>query len=231
MEDPRLANIRAAYARRTELADLYDPLLTPNVRMRLERTRIQAALIRRWLGPSRLSDMDVLEIGCGTGDNILSLIALGADPHRIVGNELLDERLEIAARRLPSAVRLHLGDGARLPDSYGSFDLIMQFVVFSSILDDPLLSSLASRIWNMLRPGGIILSYDMAVGNPFNPDVRGVPLRKLKDAFSRWGVYCEAFDRRAALGAHCRRQTISAAGGYAFFKNPLPLRNSQVAIG
>ena len=183
MEDPRLANIRAAYGRRTELADLYDPLLTPNVRMRLERTRIQAALIRRWLGPNRLADMDVLEIGCGTGDNILSLIALGADPHRIVGNELLDERLEIAARRLPSAVRLHLGDGAQLPDSYGSFDLIMQFVVFSSILDDPLLTTLASRIWNMLRPGGIILSYDMAVGNPFNPDVRGIPPWKLKMLF------------------------------------------------
>ena len=92
-------------------------------------------------------------------------------------------RLEIAARRLPSAVRLHFGDGTCLPDSYGSFDLIMQFLVFSSILDDPLLSSLASRIWNLLRPGGIILSYDMALGNPFNPDVRGIPLRKLKTLF------------------------------------------------
>ena len=183
MEDPRLANIRAAYDRRTELADLYDPLLTPNVRMGLERARIQAALIRQWLGPNKLPDMDVLEIGCGTGDNILSLIALGADPHRVVGNELLEARLEIAARRLPSAVRLHLGDGTCLPDSYGSFDLIMQFLVFSSILDDPLLSSLASRIWNVLRPGGIILSYDLALGNPFNPDVRGIPLRKLKTLF------------------------------------------------
>jgi SAM-dependent methyltransferase len=183
MEDPRLKKIRKSYERRSGTAHLYDPLLPPNVRMNLERARIQASLIRQWLGANRLSDMDILEIGCGTGDNILNLIVLGASPRRITGNELLDNRMKVARTRLPSAVRLHLGDGSRLPDSLGSFDLIMQFVVFSSILDESLLSSLASRMWGILKPGGIVLSYDFIVDNPSNPDVRGVPLRKLKTLF------------------------------------------------
>lgn len=183
MEHPSLERIRGAYKRRDVAANLYDPLLPPNTEMRLERARIQASLIRQWLGANKLSEMDVLEVGCGTGDNILYLIALGADPGRIVGNELIERRLEAARIRLPSAVRLHLGDGSQLPESYGSFDLILQFLVFSSILDDALLSSLAGRMWRALRSGGIVLSYDFVVDNPSNPDVRGVPLKKLKALF------------------------------------------------
>jgi len=183
MEDPRLEKIRSSYGRRNATGHLYDPLLPPNVRMNLERARIQASLIRQWLGTNKLSDMDILEIGCGTGDNILNIIALGASPDRIVANELLDIRMSAAKVRLPSAVRFYLGDGSRLPDSYGTFDLIMQFVVFSSVLDDSLLTSLASRMWAILKPGGIVLSYDFIVDNPSNPDVRGVPIRKLRTLF------------------------------------------------
>jgi SAM-dependent methyltransferase len=149
----------------------------------MERVRIQATLIREWLGPKPLSELDILEIGCGTGGNILNLIALGARPDRIVVNELLEDRLEVAKSCLPSAVRFHLGDGSRLPDSYGVFDLILQFLVFSSILDDSLLVPLASRMWSLLKPGGIVLSYDFVINNPANADVRGIPLRKLKSLF------------------------------------------------
>jgi len=183
MEDPRLEKIRSSYDRRSALDQLYDPLLPPNVRMTLERARMQALLIRQWLGANKLSDMDILEIGCGTGNNILNLIALGASPNRIVANDLLENRISAAKHRLPSSVRFYLGDGSRLPDSYGRFDLVLQYVVFSSILDDSLLASLASRMWAILKPGGIVLSYDFVVDNPSNSDVRGISLRKLKTLF------------------------------------------------
>jgi SAM-dependent methyltransferase len=151
--------------------------------MNLERARIQAALIRIWLADRKLSEAEILEIGCGTGNNILNLIALGASPERIVGNDLIETRLSEARERLPRTVRLHLGDAAQIPDSYGRFDLILQFVVFSSVLDDSLLISMAARMWSLLKPGGLILSYDFVVDNPSNPDVRGVPVRKLKTLF------------------------------------------------
>jgi SAM-dependent methyltransferase len=183
MEDPRLTKIRSAYDRRVDLAKRYNPLLPPNVQMNLERARIQATLIRQWLCGRSLAHLDILEIGCGTGDNILNLIGLGASPDHIVGNELIESHMRVAKFRLPSAVRFHLGDASRLPKSYGPFDLVMQFLVFSSILDDSLLESLASRVWSILRPGGMVLSYDFIVDNPSNPDVRGIPLRKLKTLF------------------------------------------------
>jgi SAM-dependent methyltransferase len=183
MGDHRLENILSAYERRSSIDHLYDPLRPVNVQMNLERTRIQADLIRQWLGTRALADMDVLEIGCGTGSNILNLIVLGADPYRIVANDLIEKRIRTAASRLPNGVRLHQGDASRLPDEFGSFDLIMQFVVFSSILDDDLLEALAQRAWTALRPGGALLSYDFTINNPSNPDVRGISVAKLKALF------------------------------------------------
>jgi SAM-dependent methyltransferase len=183
MDDPRLGKIRSSYDRRCVVDERYDPLLPQNVRMTLERTRMQAVLIRQWLGARKLSDIDILEVGCGTGNNILNLIALGASPHRIVANDLLENRIRAAEHRLPNDVRFHLGDGSRLPDSFGRFDLVLQYVVFSSVLDESLLASLASRMWSILKPGGMVLSYDFVVRNPSNPDVRGLPLKKLKRLF------------------------------------------------
>lgn len=181
--DPRLDQIRGAYIRREGKTELYDPLSPVNVRINSERARAQASLLRAWLGPRKLKDIDILEIGCGKGDVLLSLIALGASPGRIVANELIDDRIEAAKGRLPPGVRLDHGDASQLPAAYGDFDLIVQSLVFSSILDDSLLSSIASRIWNALKPGGIILSYDFVLNNPSNPDVRGVSVRKLKSLF------------------------------------------------
>lgn len=183
MSDPRLDTIRSSYERRGSVGGLYDPLRPANVQMNLERMRAQTALLRRWIGSNDLADMDVLEVGCGTGTNILNIIALGAAPERIVGNDLIEERIKVATTRLPAAVRLHLGDASRLPDEFGPFDLIIQFMVFSSILDDTLLSTLAGRMWAALRPGGAILSYDFTVNNPSNPDVRGIPVRRLQALF------------------------------------------------
>jgi hypothetical protein len=38
-------------------------------------------------------------------------------------------------------------------------------------------------MWRWLRPGGAVVWYDFAVDNPRNPDVRGVPLARLRALF------------------------------------------------
>ena len=59
----------------------------------------------------------------------------------------------------------------------------MQSTVFSSLLDDAFQQRLADAMWRWTKPGGAVLWYDFTVNNPSNPDVRGVPLARVRELF------------------------------------------------
>ena len=173
--------IAERYARRSA-GDRYHPLRPEIGQARQERERALISLLRRHVrGP--LADLDVLEVGCGHGDNLLELLRLGFDPARLVGNELLPERAAAARRRLPAATRLLEGDATQLALADGGFDIVCAATVFSSILDDAFQQRLADAMWRWLRPGGAVLWYDFSVDNPRNPDVRGVPMARVRELF------------------------------------------------
>jgi len=167
----------------SELGNIYNPLRAENVRIVAERQRVLTDLLRGWLGQNRLADKDILEIGCGTGGNLLNFIALGADPARLTGNDLMATRINEAHSRLPSSVRLYCGDAADLDIPPLSFDVVLQSVCFSSILNDSVLATVADRVWSLLRPGGIFLSYDFTIDNPRNKSVRGISINHVRRLF------------------------------------------------
>jgi ubiquinone/menaquinone biosynthesis C-methylase UbiE len=130
-----------------------------------------------------LSQRRVLEVGCGSGGNLLEWLRLGAAPEHLSGIELLSERLARARRALPTAVTLIEGDALQAAIEPASHDLVMQSTVFSSLLDDAFQHSLADAMWRWTKPGGAVLWYDFTVNNPRNPDVRGVPLARVRELF------------------------------------------------
>lgn len=169
------------YARRVA-GDRYHPLQPAVWRERQGRQRALIDLLARHAGKPT-GALDLLEVGCGHGDNLLELLTLGFDPARLVGNELLPERLASARTRLPAATTLHAGDATTLPLAPASFDIVLQSTVFSSLLDDAFQQRLAERMWSWVRPGGAVLWYDFSWNNPRNPDVRGVPLARVRALF------------------------------------------------
>jgi len=150
-----------------------------------ERQRAIADLFVR-VGWFDLAKVRLLEVGCGTGNNLLEFLQFGFRPEHLQGVELLPAPAERARRNLPASVRITLGDAAGpatacVPDA--TLDIVYQSTVFSSLLDDAFQERLADRMWRWLRPGGGILWYDFTVNNPFNPDVRGVPVERIRELF------------------------------------------------
>lgn len=131
-----IESIRDRYERRKRIneIDLYNPL-NPAVYLNLQEK--ERALIN-WIHSSKLTPIEnkrILEIGCGYGGNLLQFIKLGFKPENIVGNELLEERAQFARSRLPKSTNIIVGDASSLQLKYGSFDIVFQSTVFTSILD------------------------------------------------------------------------------------------------
>jgi SAM-dependent methyltransferase len=188
-DDAAVKRIREAYARRKRL---YEPT-TPSVYMAAQE--LERAVIR-WLGSSRLEHqgtLKLLEMGCGSGKNLLRFLQLGFRSENLAGVDLLEERVVAARELLPSGVQLHCGDasGVDLPDAH--FDVVFQSMMCSSILDQDLLARVCRKMWSLVRPGGGVLWYDFIFDNPSNPDVRGIRMNELLNLFPardryRWRV-------------------------------------------
>ena len=180
-DDPEARAVAARYARRGDAAR-YSMLQTDVWQTVHERQRAMLALFRRQ-GLQELGALRLLEVGCGSGGNLLELLRLGFLPEHLSGAELLAERCASARRRLPAALTLHEGDALQLDLAPQSQDIVYLATVFSSLLDEAYRQRLADAIWGWLKPGGAVLWYDFTVNNPRNPDVRGLPLSRLRELF------------------------------------------------
>ena len=210
------------YARRVA-SERYS-FLNPDVWQSVQER--QRAILKLFvgLGWGELSTRRVLEVGCGSGGNLLELLRLGFAPRNLAGIELLPDRFAQAMQALPSGVTLMQGDASlvKLPDE--SEDIVLQSTVFSSLLDAPFQWRLAQTMWRWVRPGGGVLWYDFTVDNPRNPDVRGVPVARIRELFPDGRVQ---YQRVTLAPPLARRVCALHPSLYPVF-NVLPLLRTHV---
>ena len=170
------------FARRPLDDARYSPLEPDGWQLLQERQRVLLQMRVRH-GRRDVAALRLTEVGCGGGGNLLELLRLGFAPEHLAGIELLPERHAWARRVLPPTLDLQLGDASVAPVPPASQDLVLQSTVFSSLLDAGFQQQLADAMWRWLKPGGAVLWYDFSVDNPRNPDVRGVPLARVRELF------------------------------------------------
>ena len=209
-------SVRVRYARRAERPDPALPLFLE------ERERA----MRRWMKECGLNPRDarVLDIGCGSGGSLAPLIRLGFTPAHLTGVELIEERLAEAQRHLPSDVRLIGGDALEAQPAPGTFDVVMLFTVFTSLLDEDYRRRLAAHAWRLVKPGGGALWYDFCFDNPRNPDVRGIGVREILALFPEGTMRV----RRITLAPPLARAAVRVHRSLYRVLNLIPLLRTHV---
>jgi SAM-dependent methyltransferase len=152
-----------------------------NQAIRAERDRVQRSLLDAH-GLLPLLEREILDVGCGTGHVLASLVELGARRTRLHGVELLEPRVAQAKRDHPW-LDVVQANAEHLPYADESFDLVLLFIVFSSILDPDMRANVARECIRVLRPRGHVLWYDFRYDNPSNPNVRGMRREELERLF------------------------------------------------
>ena len=166
-----------------------------------ERQRITLEILRRHKYEP-IDGNQILEVGCGKGDILREFLCYGAHPHHLFGAELLTERVKKAHENLPF-LRLVCADGQNLPYPEESFDLVLQYTVFSSVLDNRIRANLAGEMLRVVKHSGMILWYDFWI-NPINSQTRGIPKGEIRNLFPG----CQLDIRRLTLAPPLARRLL-----------------------
>lgn len=181
-QDPQseLRSLKERFERRQVVDSIPYPSISPfQLFSRFEKEFAQGVLLKNHFGD--LENVRLLEIGAGSGANVLSFLQLGLQRSNYFANELVPSLAEQLLRFLPSE-QIFTGDATKLNEDK-LYDVVYASTVFSSVLNRDLARAIADKMWKLTKPGGMVLWYDIRVDNPKNPDVRGIRLNKIKELF------------------------------------------------
>ena len=175
------ARINSVYARR-QGAHRYSWFNQAHV-FRVQELERDILAVLRAANFEYLQDKKIIEIGCGEGQWLRQFIKWGACPENVAGIDVLQDRVTRARQLSPARMQIHYGNATKLPFNNASFDLVMQFLAFTSILDMTVKEMVAHEMLRTLKEKGLILWYDFFVNNPLNPDVCAIQKQELVHLF------------------------------------------------
>lgn len=124
-----------------------------------------------------------LEVGCGNGQNLPLLAARGAGHELSVGVDFRHDVLQAMRRDLGEVPRPVCADARALPFNRGSFDLVCQIMLLSSLVDPRDRTEAAAEMRRVLRTGGAIVSLDLRWPRPGDRGRIALRRRDLADLF------------------------------------------------
>jgi len=171
-----------------------------------------------------LAGRRILDVGCGVGQGLADFETWGARRGSLAGIDLLPDRVATASARLAGA-DLRVGDASSLPWEPGSFDIVFQATMFSSILEPAMKRAVAAEMTRVLARGGAIAWHDFFVDNPRNPAVRGIGRSELASLFPSFDLRL----RRVTLAPPLARRLAPRAPLVALVAEELRVLNTHYA--
>lgn len=178
-----------------------DPVYLQRVQS-MERAYLDA--MRRLGLAQHLSELKVLDYGCGNGRWAGRWIAWGAKAKNVYGVDVRQSAVDVAQQALPCC-EFRICQSGAIPHANASFDVCVANLAFSSMLSDGVRAEAAKELIRVLRPGGIAFIFDFAYRNKSNPNVRPVLRSEIVDLFS--GLR-EALSLRLVLAPPIARRLV-----------------------
>jgi SAM-dependent methyltransferase len=171
-----------------------------------------------------LADARIADIGCGHGQWLLEFLQWGAAARNLHGIDLIENRIAYTRERIADA-DLRIGDACRLPWPDGSMNLVTQFTVFSSILNEAVRRDAAREMLRVTRSGGHILWYDMRRSHPANRALRGIDSAEIHALFPG----CPIRSLAVTLAPPVARAAVKLSWAAAFALEQIPLASTHLA--
>ena len=118
-------------------------------------------------------------------------------------------------------------DAASLPFRDGSFGIIYQSTMVSSLLDMAVRQVVFAEVGRVLAPGGVFISYDVRYKNPWNPNTRPLKAAELSHAFPGWSLMIHSL---TAIPQLLRLLAPKSLGACRLIEAIPPLRTHLLAI-
>jgi 2-polyprenyl-3-methyl-5-hydroxy-6-metoxy-1,4-benzoquinol methylase len=194
--------IKDAYKRRLENGD-YDRwslLSAYSMAVKCEREARFTEMVSKT--GKKISEIRVLDVGCGRGDFLLFLLQLGVKPSNIHGVDLVESHILEAKVRLPDAVTLRTADLLDETEVIEKYDIVTCFVVFTSIVDNEYRRRFAGQIRALAKDDGLIVLYDFKYNNPGNSDVRKLTSSDVNGLFDGYSIRSNSLTVLPILGRY-----------------------------
>jgi len=201
-------------------SDVYSVFNKANLFAIHQRQRVTLSILKK-NGFIHLSGLRLLEMGCGTGGVLTEYLGFGAFIGNLYGVDLLFDRLLHAHHRLPTS-NFANADGHSLPFPSGTFDVVLQYTAISSILDANLRRDICRDMLRVLRPSGLILSYDFWL-NPTNLQTYGIRSAEIRRLFPN----CAIELHKITLAPPIARKLVLVSWGFCLFLESLKIFNTH----
>lgn len=149
---------------------------------------LNAIRILKNLKIGSLENKKILEVGCGRAFELRNFLRYGAKPQNLFGIDLKLKRMQ-EARSMNPIINYNASSVQNLPFKENTFDIVLAFTLFSSILNKDCRIKAANEMLRVLKNDGTILFYDLFIRKPKNKNVVGINKREIKELFLGCSFY------------------------------------------